>query len=289
VTHRFLRRGSVKGRGCPLTALITKLHRRHDPIGLPRNEVVTLAGHDYPLWNGPPGPLSTIVERTTDGDVPFTMWEIGAFPAVQRQLVRLRFDIPRESYRAQIGDTHEFYAYGDAFWLDRIAEDLRSYRGVDRHRYEGALRNLTTRLTPDVFEYLLVSLPGNRVRWKTTPLSYNFSPQLVPRQYSDSVHWFLAHYSPTPIGSSSKPPAAFALKIEVDRTSSAERDLTKPLRLAADTSRNGLLPEFSTRSAKVANAEANPCGTTGVPANCCPNSNFPEHTYGATPVYRNAV
>jgi hypothetical protein len=202
------------GSSCPIVARIVELHKSWDEIDIPREGIVTVAGRDYTVWDGPKEKLKPIVGRSDELDVPFTMWEIGPFAAGSHQVVRLRLSMARGTYNNQIGG-REFYAYGDAILLDRIREDLQTYSETDLDSYEVALASIQTRILPSIFEYLLITLPGTTARWKTTSFTYNFSPQPLPDKYRDNVHWFVARYPE--VGTftlEGEPECAFSLKVQ---------------------------------------------------------------------------
>lgn len=185
---------SVRTRHCPITARLVKLHEQFDKIETGADNVISLGGERYKLLERQDGKLEPALPQAADEqNVPFTMWEIGPFPANEKRLLRVRMSLGKKTYAAQIADGNEFYAYGDSILLDRITEDLMVYSGPDQEGYRKLFDAVTTRIVPQVFEYVLLSEPGSP-QWETTPLSYNFSPQLVPAEYETTTHWFVARY-----------------------------------------------------------------------------------------------
>jgi len=105
----------------------------------------------------------------------------------------LKLEATPECYNTQIGQGDTIYAYGDSILWQRIEHDLRTYTGPNAEDYR--LRFLEgARVVPNIFEWLLVS-PDSSTRWVTTPLSYNLSPRVVPDEYQQTTHWFVADYS----------------------------------------------------------------------------------------------
>jgi hypothetical protein len=180
-----------------LAARMVKLHHHFDEIEH-CNGRVRVAGLDYQLWQGPGGPLSAVIGDEATIDVPFTMWELGPLPAAKRSVAVLQLELASDSYDVQIGDGHEFNAYGDAFLLDIIEfQDLPSYSGQDVSEYRKIIRGFRsarTHLVPAVFEWLLVCPGDEQLPWKTTPLSPNFSPQVIPEDCIETTQWFVAEY-----------------------------------------------------------------------------------------------
>jgi len=193
---------------------LMSLHCDFDPIDSISPEFVRLAGVDYSLWKGPGGALNVVV-GSQDRDVPFTMWEIGPFPAKSRSLARLQLTLSVESYRKQVGPLSEFYAYGDAILLDLIRrEDLPGYCREDLADYEAALGSFRSHLVPGIFEWLMVTPEDDPLRWQTTPLSHNLSPRIIRDRFRDSTHWFVADYNlAREFHLKGKPSNAFVLKV----------------------------------------------------------------------------
>jgi hypothetical protein len=214
VTKEAWVRASAQDATREISDYLLHLRESFEPIEILPDGFLRIEGREYSLWNGSSGRLSAIVGQEEDRDVPFSMWKIGPFPPRTRQIASIHLAMTKQSYATQIGCADEFYAYGDAILLDRVAEDVRAYGGTNRKDYQRALDTRGARIQPDVFEYVLVSLPGSNVRWKTTPISYNLSERFVPEEYRETVHWFVARYSEfNTFSIVARPEAVFVLRV----------------------------------------------------------------------------
>lgn len=193
---------------------ITRLHRDFDPI-LHADGLIKVAGTSYDPWHQPDGPLVAVVGQVPERDVPFTMWQLGAFPPNKRHVFRIELEMTQQTYQTQIGDATSFDAYGDEILLHEISEDLGKYHERDVDDYRLGLENLRVHFLPEIFEWLLIAPDGQHDLWLTTPLSYNFSPRLVPPELAASTHWFVADYSQKGAWKlRGRDSNAFALKVE---------------------------------------------------------------------------
>lgn len=197
---------------CEVQKRVVALHSTLDPIVV-GDDSVLLSGNEYGLFSGKSGDWPALVGGHMEADEPFTLWNVGPFPPGERVVVRLRLQLSRKSFLKQIGaDATEFYSFGDAILLDRIDEDILAYNEPGKESFQRALKEFKSgRTVAEVFEYLLVSLGKDDVRWDATPLTYNFSRQIVPEPYTNDTHWFIARY-PRLTNESVQPENAFVLK-----------------------------------------------------------------------------
>jgi hypothetical protein len=218
-----------------LSRRIRALHRSYLPIEIIDGGIVRLNGADYRVSSAdePRYQLREVIGGDAPVRVPFTLWSL-APTTPGRTLFRIRLTMSSATFDSQIDRADGFTAYGEAILLEKIeSDDLPNYAQPDRPEYERQLREFLAveHVTPEAFEYLLISEEDTELPWQTTPLSSRIQQRsiTIPRlqmctkwfvvDVSNCADWLLS-------ASTSKPYHTFGLRIT--RSVEEAEDLQQP-------------------------------------------------------------